>query len=175
MNFTLIQTRWFLLLVFAWKRSWSCGCFYIAFFLFSEIRRVGWWRHFIHFWTHCLSTQCQGKWNSWRDVLTVMIAASKTSHKGPFIQNTVSNQSCQSRWKTLGSDLLQKKGAMSGGYCWTLLCQDGRTILCLSHRSKWPCLTHPLSCLFLFTFFVNVHLGFELIFFKGKISYSSAL
>ena len=39
-----------------------------------------------------------------------MIAASKTSHKGPFIQNTVSNQSCQSRWKTLGSDLLQKKG-----------------------------------------------------------------
>ena len=109
-SFSIIQTHWFVPLVFAWKRSWSCGCFYIAFFLFSEIRRMGWWRHFIHFWTHCLSTQCQGKWNSWRDVVTVMIAASKTSPKGPFIQNTVSNQSCQSRWKTLGSDLLQKKG-----------------------------------------------------------------
>ena len=29
------------------------------------------------------------------------------------------------------------------------------------------CLTHPLSCTFLFTFVVNVHLGFELIFFSG--------
>ena len=34
------------------------------------------------------------------------------------------------------------------------------------HRTKCLCLPHPLPSTFLFTFVINVHLGFELIFFS---------
>ena len=43
---------------------------------------------------------------------------------------------------------------------WTLV------MICPCHRWKWLCLPHPLSCTFLYTFVVNVYLGFEWIFFS---------
>ena len=38
-------------------------------------------------------------------------------------------------------------------------CMWKSVMTCPCHRLKWLCLPHPLSCTFLFTFVVNVHLG----------------
>ena len=79
----------------------------------------------------------------------------------PILPAQVTNQ------KTLWLILMRWKDLARGLYWWPVP---------VTGQSDWPTTSTFLLPFFFFTFFVNVHLRFELIFFfKGKISYLTAL